>query len=225
MSELFTSEFWLDYGPLLGKASIDTLVMVLSSTLIAYVVGILLAVVLKLTEPNGLKPQPVFNAVLGWVVNMGRSLPFIILLIILIPFTRTIVGTIVGIRGAVVPLAVCAIPFVARMVESSFSDVHPGRIEAAQAFGASTTQIVTKVFLRESLPSLIRGAAITCITLVGYVAMAGAVGAGGLGDVAIRYGYYRYQSDVMIASVLILIIVVQIIQSVFNLIARRIDKR
>jgi D-methionine transport system permease protein len=225
MPDFLTSEFWQEYGTLLGQATIDTLVMVLSSTVIAYVVGIALGVVLKLTEPGGLKAQPALNAVLGWIVNMGRSLPFIILLIILIPFTRAIAGTIVGIRGAIVPLAVCAIPFVARMVESSFSEVHPGRIEAAQSFGASTWQIITKVFLPESLPSLLRGAAITCITLVGYVAMAGAVGAGGLGDVAIRYGYYRYKGGVMIASIVILIIVVQIIQSLFDFIARRIDKR
>jgi D-methionine transport system permease protein len=225
MPDFLTPEFWQEYGALLGRATIDTLVMVASATLIAYAVGIVLAVVLKLTQPDGLKPQPVFNAVLGWIVNMGRSLPFIILLIILIPFTRAIAGTIVGIRGAIVPLAVCAIPFVARMVENSFSEVHPGRIEAAQAFGASTLQIVFRVFLPESLPSLIRGAAITCITLVGYAAMAGAVGAGGLGDVAIRYGYYRYQGGVMIASIVILIIVVQLIQSLFDLVARRIDKR
>jgi len=217
--------FLAEYGSLLSKATLDTLIMVALSTGIAYLVGVPLAILLKVTQPGGLRPQPLLNAVLGWIINMGRSLPFIILLILLIPVTRALVGTIVGIAGATVPLAICATPFVARMVESSFSEIHPGRIEAAQAFGASTLQIIWKVFLPESLPSLVRGGAITCITLIGYVAMVGVVGAGGLGDVAIRYGFYRYQSNVMIASVLILIIIVQIIQTAFDLVARAIDRR
>jgi D-methionine transport system permease protein len=129
------------------------------------------------------------------------------------------------VTGAIVPLSVGAIPFVARMVESSLSEVSPGRIEAAQAFGANTFQIIVKVWLRESLPSLIRGVAIAAITLIGYSAMAGAVGAGGLGDIAIRYGYYRYQDDIMLVTIVILIVLVQLVQSMCDIFARRIDKR
>ncbi|GHT79553.1 methionine ABC transporter permease [Actinomycetota bacterium] len=217
--------FFTQYGDLLAEGTAGTLIMVTVSTLIAYLFGTLIAVVTTITSPGSLKPQPVINAVLGWIINMGRSIPFIILMVVLIPFTRIIVGTSLGVPGAIVPLTIGAIPFVARMVESSFSEILPGCIEAAQAFGANTLQIIYKVFFRESLPSLIRGATITYITLIGYSAMAGAVGAGGLGDIAIRFGYYRYQTDVLIATVIIIVVLVQVIQSVADLIARKIDKR
>ena len=214
-----------DYGSLLWQGTIETLLMVTISTLIAYAVGIPLAVICKITEPGGLKQQAVTNAVLGWVINMGRSIPYIILMVVLIPVSRFIVGTSLGVVGAIVPLSIAAAPFVARLVENSFSEIHPGRIEAAQAFGASTFQIITKVFLRESLPSLVRSLAITYITLIGYSSIAGALGAGGLGDIAIRYGYYRYQDEVMIVTVVILIIMVQVVQSACDLVARKMDKR
>jgi len=221
----FLTDFFSQYASLLGEATITTLIMVTASTLIAYIVGIPIAMLLKVTEPGSLWPQPVLNAILGWIINMGRSIPFIILMIALLSFTRFLVGTTIGVQGAIVPLAVAAIPFVARMVESSFSEVSPGCIEAGRAFGANTFQIVTKLYIRESLPSMIRGAAITYIALIGYSAMAGAIGAGGLGDVAIRFGYYRFKPEMIVATVIILIILVQIVQSISDLIARKIDKR
>lgn len=219
------TEFLVQYGGMLSEATGVTLLMVTVSTLIAYLVGIPIAMLSKVTEPGSLWPCSVLNAVVGWIINMGRSIPFIILMIALLPVTRVIVGTTIGPAGAIVPLSVAAIPFVARMVESSFSEIHPGCIEAGRAFGANTFQIITKLYVRESLPSLVRGSAITYITLIGYSAMAGAIGAGGLGDVAIRFGFYRYKTDVLIATIIILIILVQIIQSISDLIARKIDKR
>lgn len=217
--------FFDQYGALLAMGTWETIVMSVVSTLGAYVLGIPLGVALVLTNPDGLKPHRVLNTVLGWIVNMGRSIPFIILLVVLIPVTRLVVGTSLGVPGAVFPLIVAAAPFVARMVEQSIAEVDAGLIEAAQSFGASTWQIVCKVFLTESLPSLIRGFAITFITLFGYTAMAGVVGAGGLGDIAIRYGYQRYQDDVMVATLIITVILVQVVQSSCNFAVRKIDKR
>ncbi|MBR2522701.1 MAG: ABC transporter permease [Coriobacteriales bacterium] len=219
------TSFFGQYGGLLAQGTWDTIVMVVLSTLFAYIIGIPIGVLVTITAPNGLKPRRITYMVLGWIVNIGRSIPFIILLVALIPFTRWIVGTSLGVRGAIVPLVVSAAPFVARMVEQSLAEVDPGLIEAAQSFGASTWQIIYKVFLKESLPSLIRGASITFITLFGYSAMAGTVGAGGLGDIAIRYGYQRYQTDVMVVSVILCIILVQVIQTIGDRLARRIDKR
>ena len=213
------------YGLLMAQGTWDTIVMTVLSTLFAYVIGIPLGVLLILTAPGGLHPHRVFNSVLGWLVNIGRSIPFIILIVFMIPFTRAIVGTSLGVGGAIVPLTVAAAPFVARMVEQSLAEIDGGLVEAAQSFGAGTWQIVTKVFLVESLPSLIRGASITFITLFGFVAMAGTVGAGGIGDIAIRYGYQRYQDDVMIVAIVLCVVIVQIAQSVANLIARKIDHR
>lgn len=217
--------FFDQYGALLAMGTWETIVMSVVSTLGAYVLGIPLGVALVLTNPDGLKPHRVLNTVLGWIVNMGRSIPFIILLVVLIPVTRLVMGTSLGVPGAVFPLIVAAAPFVARMVEQSIAEVDAGLIEAAQSFGASTWQIVCKVFLTESLPSLIRGFAITFITLFGYTAMAGVVGAGGLGDIAIRYGYQRYQDDVMVATLVITVILVQVVQSSCNFAVRKIDKR
>lgn len=217
--------FIAEYGALLAQGTWDTIVMTSVSTLFAYIIGTPLGILIVTTGPNGLRPRPVFNAILGWILNMGRSIPFIILLVALIPVTRWIVGTSLGVPGAIVPLVVAAAPFVGRMVEQSIAEVDGGLVEAAQSFGASTWQIVYKVFLRESLPSLIRGASITFITLFGYAAMAGTVGAGGLGDIALRYGHQRYNDEVMIAAVILCIILVQVIQSAGDLIARWIDKR
>lgn len=219
------SAFFAQYGALLAQGTWDTIVMTVAATLFSYVLGIPIGVALIITAPDGLKPHRALNAVLGWVVNIGRSIPFIILLVALIPFTRLIVGTSLGVKGAIVPLVVAAAPFVGRMVEQSLAEVDGGLIEAAQSFGASVWQIVYKVFLKESLPSLVRGVSITFITLFGYSAMAGTVGAGGLGDIAIRYGYQRYQDDVMIAAVILCIILVQVFQSAGDITARKIDKR
>lgn len=213
------------YGALMAQGTWDTVVMTVLSTAFAYVIGIPLGVLLILTAPGGLHPHRVFNSVLGWLVNIGRSIPFIILVVFMIPMTRAIVGTSLGVAAAIVPLTVAAAPFVARMVEQSLAEIDGGLVEAAQSFGASTWQIIRKVFLVESLPSLIRGLSITFITLFGFVAMAGTVGAGGIGDIAIRYGYQRYQDDVMVVAIVLCIVVVQLAQSLANVIARKIDHR
>ena len=221
----YISNFISQYGALFAQGTVDTLVMTLASTLFAYLIGVPLGVLLVITAKDGLKPQRALNTVLGWIVNIGRSIPFIILLVAIIPFTRLVVGTSLGVPGAIVPLTVAAIPFVGRMVEQSLAEVDGGLVEAAQSFGANTWQIVCKVMLRDSLPSLVRGASITVITLFGYTAMAGAVGAGGIGDIAIRYGYQRYLGDVMIASIVLCIVLVQVFQSIGDLVARLVDKR
>lgn len=221
----FLTAFFDQYGLLLAQGTLDTLIMTVVATLFAYLLGVPLGVALVVTAPGGLRPHRVLSAVLGWIVNVGRSIPFIILLVALIPLTRIIVGTSLGVPGAIVPLVVAAAPFVGRMVEQSLAEVDGGLVEAAQSFGASVWQIVCKVFLHESLPSLIRGASITFITLFGYSAMAGMVGAGGLGDIAIRYGYQRYQADVMVAALILCIALVQVFQSAGNLVARKVDKR
>lgn len=218
--------FFEQYGELLLQGTWDTIVMTLVSTVFAYIIGIPLGVAVILTDPKkGLLPDRVVNAVLGWIINIGRSIPFIILLVAIIPFTRLVVGTSLGVPGAIVPLVVSAAPFVGRMVEQSLAEVDASLVEAAQSFGATVWQIVVKVYLWESLPSLIRGFSITLITLLGYSAMAGTVGAGGLGDIAIRYGYQRYMVDMMIATIVILIVVVQVIQSACDFAARKVDKK
>ena len=219
------SAFIDKYGALLAQGTVDATVMVLASTLGAYAIGIVLGTLLTLVAPEGLRPNRVAYSIIGWLVNMARSLPFIILLLFLIPVTRAVVGTTLGVPAAVFPLIVSAAPFVARMVESSEAEVDRGLIEAATSMGASTWEIILKVYLREGLPSLLRGLPIVIITILGYTAMAGTVGAGGLGDIAIRYGYQRYQDDVMIATVVILIIMVQVIQTLCNLLVRGCDKR
>ena len=219
------NEFLAEFSGLLAQGMVDTLVMLFASTAIAYVLGIVLGVVLHLTAPDGLRPMPALNAVLGWIVNIGRSLPFIILLIALMPATQAIVGTSTGVRGVIPPLVVATAPFVARMVEQSLAEVSRDAVEAAEACGASVPRIVWSALLPEALPRIVRGIAVTLIAVLGYTAIAGAVGAGGLGDIAIRYGYYRYENEVMIATVVLLIVLVQLIQSVCNYIARRVDHR
>ena len=221
----FLQEFIEKYGLLLAEGTWDTLVMTTLSTLFAYVIGIPLGVAVSITAPDGMRPHRIVNMVLGWIINIGRSIPFVILLVAIIPFTRFVVGTSLGVPGAIVPLVVAAAPFVGRMVEQSLAEVDGGLVEAAHSFGASTWQVVTKVLLRESLPSLVRGASITFVTLFGYAAIAGTVGAGGLGDIAIRYGYQRFQGDVMIASVVLCIVLVQVFQSAGDILARKIDRR
>lgn len=219
------SAFLAKYGELLAQGTVDTIVMTLASTLGAYVIGVILGTLLTVLSPTGLRPNRVAYAIIGWFVNMARSLPFIILLVFLIPTTRAVVGTTLGVPAAVFPLIVSAGPYVARMVESSEAEVDRGLIEAAESMGASTWEIILKVYLREGLPSLLRGLPIVIITILGYTAMAGTVGAGGLGDIAIRYGYQRYQDDVMFATIIILIVLVQVIQSLCNLLVRACGKR
>ena len=219
------SEFFASYGGLLAQGLLDTLSMLFISTGLAYVLGIAVGVVLYVTSPTGLKPMPVFNAVLGWIVNMTRSIPFIILLVALMPFTRALVGTTIGVVGVTPPLVVSAAPFVARMIEQSIAEVPRDSIEAAEACGASIPRIVWSALLPEALPSIVRGVSITLISVLGYTAIAGAVGAGGLGDIAIRYGYYRYEDEVMVVTVVLLIVLVQIIQSTCDVLANHIDHR
>ncbi len=219
------SGLWEKYGMLLLEGTGATLFMTFAATLFAYLIGLPLGVFMIVTAKNGIHPMPICNAVLGWVINIGRSIPFIILIVALIPVTRLITGTSIGPAAAIVPLVIGAAPFVARMAETSLKEVDPQVVEAARAMGATGWQIVWKVLLPESIPSLFRGASISTITLIGYSAMAGTVGGGGLGDIAIRYGYQRYQQDVMIVTIILLVILVQLIQFVFGLLASAIDKR
>ncbi|MCH4081006.1 methionine ABC transporter permease [Olsenella sp. YH-ols2221] len=218
-------EFLNVYASLLGQGIADTLAMLLISTFFAYIIGLFLGIVLYVTEPAGLRPHKALNAVLGWIINMGRSIPFIILLVAVMPMTRTLVGTTTGVRGVIPPLVLSTAPFVARMVQQSLAEVPKDAIEAAESCGASVPRIVVSALLPEALPSIVRGISITLITALGYTAIAGAVGAGGLGDIAIRYGYYRYEDEVMLVTVVLMIILVQIIQSTCDAIAKAIDHR
>lgn len=210
---------------LLIKGIGETLYMTLFSTFLAYVIGLPLGIVLVVTDKDGIHPIPFLNAVLGVIVNFVRSAPFIILLVALIPFTRFVVGTTLGSNATVVPLVIAAAPFVARMVESSLKEVDFGVIEAAQSMGASPWQIVSRVMLPEARPALVVGSTIAVTTILGYTAMAGFVGGGGLGAIAINYGYYRYQSDIMLITVLLLVVMVQIFQELGMKIAKIGDKR
>ncbi len=203
----------------------ETLYMTIVSTLISYIIGLPIGIALVVTEDNGICPVPIFNKVLGFLVNVLRSVPFLILLIALLPVTRFIVGTTIGSTATIVPLVIGSAPFIARLVESSIKEVDGGVIEAAQSMGASPIQIIFKVMLPESKPSLIVGSAIAITTILGYSAMAGIVGGGGLGDIAIRYGYYRYQNDIMLVTVLLLVVVVQLFQEIGTRAAKTLDKR
>ncbi len=218
-------EFLNVYASLLGQGIADTLAMLLISTFFAYIIGLFLGIILYVTEPAGLRPHKALNAVLGWIINMGRSIPFIILLVAVMPMTRTLVGTTTGVRGVIPPLVLSTAPFVARMVQQSLAEVPKDAIEAAESCGASVPRIVVSALLPEALSSIVRGISITLITALGYTAIAGAVGAGGLGDIAIRYGYYRYEDEVMLVTVILMIILVQIIQSTCDAIAKAIDHR
>ncbi|MGL4735255.1 MAG: methionine ABC transporter permease [Enterovibrio sp.] len=203
----------------------QTLLMVVSAGFIGFLLGFPLGILLHLTKPYGLLQNRVLNFLLSTIVNIGRSIPFIILLVVIIPLTRLLVGTSIGTTAAIVPLCVGAIPFIARLVEGALVEIPDGLIEAAQAMGASTLQIIMKVLLPEALPAIIHGATVTLVTLVGYSAMAGAVGGGGLGDVAIRYGYQRFDGTMMLITVVILVILVQLIQSIGDYFAKRVDHR
>ena len=210
---------------LLGKGILETLYMTLVSTLLAYILGLPMGVLLVVTDKQGIKPKPIFNGVLSVVVNIIRSAPFLILLVTLIPVTRAIIGKIIGPTAMIVPLVIGAAPFIARMVESSLKEVDYGVIEAAHSMGASPFEIIFKVMLPEAKPSLTVGAAVSIITILGYSAMAGFCGGGGLGDIAVRYGYYRNEPDLMIVTLVLIIVIVQILQEVGMRIAKRCDKR
>ena len=203
----------------------ETLYMTIVSTLIAYVIGLPLGVILVISDRSGIKPMPTLNAVISFVVNIFRSIPFLILLVAIIPFTRLVVGTMLGSTAAIVPLTVAAAPFVARMVETSLKDVDSGVVEAAESMGASVWQIIRKVLLPEAKPSLITNATVTVITVLGYSAMAGFTGGGGLGDIATRYGLYKFDTATMWLVVLIIVVIVQVLQEVGLRIAKVTDNR
>ena len=203
----------------------DTLFMVFLSSFFAYLIGIPLGIILVVTDKEGIYPIPWLQKVLGIAINLLRSIPFIILLILVLPFTEFLLGTTLGAKAVVPPLVIAAAPYVARMVESSFREVDGGVIEAAKSMGASTMQIVWKVLLPEAKPSLLVGAAISITTILGYSTMAGFTGGGGLGDIAIRYGYYRYETGMMLVTVAVLVIIVQIIQDAGIKWSKKSDKR
>lgn len=214
-----------EIAQLLVNGIAETLYMTLVSTGIAYLLGVPLGVLVYITDINGICKNKLVNTVAGVIINLIRSVPFLILLVALLPLTRLIVGTTIGSTATIVPLVVAAAPFVARLVESSLKEVDAGVIEAANAMGSSTSQIIFKVLLPEAKPSLLVGLTIALATILGYSAMAGFVGGGGLGAIAINYGYYRYQSDVMMVTVLLLVIIVQIFQEAGIHLVNKIDKR
>lgn len=203
------------YLTVIGTATWQTFVMVIFSTIFSLILGLPLGILLCTTDPAaGLKPRKVLNQVLSIVINILRAIPFVILVILLFPFTRAIVHTAIGTKASVVPLTIAAAPFVARVIESSLKEVEPGVIQAARSMGSTNLQIIFKVLLPESLPSIVNGITLTIINLIGYSAMAGTVGGGGLGDVAIRYGYQRYRVEYMLGAVVIILILVEIVQVV-----------
>ena len=213
MIELFIDSFW------------ETVIMVGVSGVIGALIGIPMGVFLRLTDKGGVLENAPLNNSVGWVVNAVRSTPFIILLVAIIPLTRFITGSSIGTWAAVVPLTIAAAPFIARLVETSLREVDNGLIEAAQSMGATTSQIVWKVLLPEAMPGIIAGLTISLVSLTGYSAMAGAIGGGGLGDLGIRYGYQRFLPEVMVAVVLLLIVFVQVLQSLGDWLVRRISHR
>ena len=203
----------------------ETLYMTLVSTIAGYIIGLPMGIVLTISDKDGIRPNSFIYKILDVIVNIVRSIPFIILLVLLIPFTRFLVGKSYGPTAMIVSLVIAAAPYIARMVESSIKEVDYGVVEAAKSMGAGNFRIICKVLLVEGRTSLVTGMTIAIGTILGYSAMAGTVGGGGLGDIAVRYGYYRYQSDIMIVTVILLIILVQIFQSVGMITAKRINKR
>lgn len=217
--------FFNIYGEPLLYATLETLYMTFVATLFSYLLGVPLGVALSITKKGGIASSPTFNSVAGWIVNVLRSVPFIILMVFVIPFTRLVTGTSIGPNAGNVPLIIAATPFVARIVEQSIEEVDRGLIEAAKCMGATNFQIITKVMLKESRPSLIRGLSISAITILSYSAITGTVGAGGLGDMAIRFGYQQYIDSVMYSTVILLIVIVVLIQWLCNIWAFKADKR
>ncbi|MGO5135286.1 methionine ABC transporter permease [Clostridium butyricum] len=206
------------------KALIETLKMVFVSTTFSVILGFIPAIILTVTARDGLKPNRIIYNILDFIVNTLRSFPFVILMVIVVPLTKLIAGKSIGTEAAMVPLTIAAAPFVARIIESSLREVDKGVIEAAKSFGASNMQIIFKVMLKEAIPSIVSGITLTVISIVGYSAMAGAIGGGGLGDVAIRYGYQRFQTDMMVATCIILIVIVQALQILGNYFYNKLSK-
>ena len=209
---------------LVAESTLQTIEMVFWSTVFSLIMGLPLGVLLQATDKEdqgGIIPKPVLNEILSRIVNILRSFPFLILMIILMPVARFILGTTIGTRASVVSLSIAAAPFVARVIETSLKEVDPGVIQAAKAMGSTNWQIIVKVMLPEALPSLVSGVTLTIINLIGYSAMAGTIGGGGLGDLAIRYGYQRFRSDVMLAAVILIIVLVELVQFVGNRISSR----
>lgn len=217
----FANIVWPD----IAQATLDTLVMLGASLALTILLGIPLGVLLFLTDRGQIADRPVVNRIMGVIVNVLRSIPFVILLIVMIPLTLLVMGTSLGVAGAIPPLVVGAAPFYARLVEGALREVPRVTIEAAQAMGASRLQVVTKALLPEALPGLVSGATVTAVALVSFTAMAGVVGAGGLGDLAIRYGYQRFQTDVMLVTVALMVLLVQLIQLAGDRLARHFDHR
>lgn len=210
---------------LLAAGTWETLYMTIVSTAIAYIIGIPVGVILYITAENGIRRNRAVNITVGVIVNVLRSVPFLILLVAILPFTRAVVGTTIGSTATIVPLVVASAPYVARMVESSLKEIDAGVIEASRAMGSSAWQMITKVFLPEAGPSLLVGGTISLATILSYSAMAGFVGGGGLGAIAINYGYYRYQSDIMLVTVILLVVIVQIFQEGGLKLVTKVDKR
>ncbi len=205
------------------KASQQTLYMVFWSTLFSVILGFIPAIILTLTAEDGLRPNKIVYEVLSFIVNVFRSFPFVILMVIIIPLTRAVAGTTIGTRAAIVPLTVCAIPFIARVFETSLRETNPGVIEAARSFGANDWQILFRVYFKESVPRMVNGIVLLIINLLGYSAMAGTLGGGGIGDIAIRYGYQKYSTEFLIVCSVILIVFVQLVQMVGNFIYRKLS--
>ncbi|MDX5400560.1 MAG: ABC transporter permease, partial [Actinomycetes bacterium] len=216
---------WDRIAPALWQATLETTYMVGVSMVLAVLLGTPLGVLLLLTAPDGLTPRRVVHQVLGAFVNVGRSVPFIVLLVLVAPVTRLVTGTTIGSTATIVPLTIAAVPFFARLVEASLREVAPGKVEAARSMGASTGQIVRVVLLPEARPGLVAAATVTLVALISYSAMAGAIGGGGLGDFAIRHGYQRFDTGVTVAVVVVLLVMVQLLQSAGDRLARRLAHR
>jgi D-methionine transport system permease protein len=218
--KMSANEIW----ELLKPAMVQTLVMVIPSTILAVVIGFIPAIILTVTSEGGLKPNKIVYRIFDLIINLLRSFPFIILMVAIIPITRLIAGRSTGEFAAIVPLTVASAPFVARIIESALKEVDKGVIEAAKSFGASNSQIICRVMLKEAIPSIVSGITLTIISIIGYSAMAGTIGGGGLGDLAVRYGYQRFQTDVMVVTVIILIIIVQGLQSLGDRLYKKLSK-
>lgn len=225
MNSAVLAQLWEEYGVMLLEGTRDTLYMTLMSTLFGYVLGLPMGIILTVTDKNGICENAVIYKILDFIVNIIRSIPFLILLILVIPLTKLLVGKSYGSTATIVPLVIAAAPFIARMVESSLKEVDKGVIEAAQSMGAGNGTIIWKVLLSEARTSLLVGVTIALGTILGYSAMAGVVGGGGLGDIAIRYGYYRYETGVMMVTIVILVALVQILQGLGMALSRHMDKR
>lgn len=210
---------------MVGVSLLQTLEMVFFSTLFSLFLGFPLGVLLCITNPLGITPRPVLNQIVSRIVNALRSFPFLILMILLIPLSRLIIGTGIGTEATIIPLSIAAAPFVARVIESALNEVDQGVIQAAKAMGSTTWQIIYKVLIPEAMPSIISGVTLTIINLIGYSAMAGTIGGGGLGDLAIRYGYQRFRTDIMLATVIVILVLVEVIQLAGTLLSNRMLKR